>query len=449
MNGKNEKLFRDPIHNVISFNLKDDTERMLFALVDTPAVQRLRHVRQMGLASYVYPGAEHSRFGHSLGTQHVARRFFDAADLGGQTFERAVTRAAALLHDTGHAAFSHAFESGLSSILPYQHEDMTCRLIAQEDGEIYAILKAFDARLPKAVIDCIAQKSAKWYHPIVSSQMDADRMDYILRDGYMSGIRNYHFDIDRIIEMLEHDDEGLLVSSRALHAVETQLISRYHMYRQVYHHKTVRGAEKLLESVFRRVADLAQDGDQSVLAVGRLGTLLQDVLHHKRFDMTKCMAVTDAHALVAIDLWSEHKDKTLARLASGLLGRRFFKTIEIPKESLSPLMNHWPKLEAIVSKHGFDPNYDLLLDTAHNKAFAPYAPEALPLLPFVSAPKEAHKANTDIRIVLPSGQIEPIHKLSPIVEMLAHIPTQIARICVPTEVRDEITTMLKAALIVA
>ena len=124
-----EKLFRDPIHNVISFDMSDETDRMLFSLVDTDVVQRLRRIGQLGLANFVYHGAEHSRFGHSVGTQHVAKRMFDSANPRGDRFERAVTRAAALLHDIGHAAFSHAFESGMSKICNFDHEAMTCAYI--------------------------------------------------------------------------------------------------------------------------------------------------------------------------------------------------------------------------------------------------------------------------------------------------------------------------------
>ena len=444
VNIRKEKLFRDPVHNVIQFDLNDDTERMLFRLVDTRVVQRLRHIRQLGLAGFVYHGAEHSRYGHSIGTQHVAKRIFDSANPGGDPFERAVTRAAALLHDVGHAAFSHAFESGVSGICRFNHEEMTCAYILNEEGEIYRILHDFDPFLPGCVAACISQnESHAWYHQIVSSQLDADRMDYILRDGYMTGIKNYLYDIDRILEMLDRDEEGIVVGYRAIHAVETYLLSRYHMYQQVYHHKTVRGAEKMLESIFRRVADLADNGDESVFAVGRMGSLLRHIVSHREVDPNLCMAVNDAHAWTAIDAWQDSNDEILSDLSRSLLKRNFFKTVEIPDEFRNTLRSQWQELEDVVRKSGFAPEYYLSLDTTVNRAFAPYAPESTPLLPFASNGAKNPHANADIRICLANGQIVSIQDASPIVDMLTKIRSQVARLCFCAPVREGILQKLR------
>lgn len=440
---RREKLFRDPVHNVIHFDMDDEVDRMLFSLIDTDVVQRLRRVCQLGLAGFVYHGAEHSRFGHSLGTQHVACRIFDSACPSGDPFERAVTRAAALLHDVGHAAFSHAFESGISSICRFDHEAMTCAHIMREEGEVFHILHGFDPRMPECVVQCIAQETHAWYHPIISSQLDADRMDYILRDGYMTGIKNYLFDIERILEMLDCDEDGIIVGYRAIHAVETYLISRYHMYSQVYHHKTVRGAEKLLEAIFRRVADLAASGDSSVFEVGRMGMLFKDIVSNRRVDPKLCLSVHDAHAWAAIDLWKDSKDRILSELASQLLSRQFFKTFEIPDVYLPVLRAHWSSLEDALRARGYDPRYYLALDTTVNRAFAPYTPERAPLLPFVEVQHTGH-VNADIRIRQPSGEVVSIQDASPIVDMLTRINTQVARLCVPAAVRSDVHAALKA-----
>lgn len=442
LNKRHEKLFRDPIHNVIQFDMSDETDRMLFALVDTDVVQRLRRICQLGLAGFVYHGAEHSRFGHSVGTQHVAKRMFDSANPNGDRFERAVTRAAALLHDIGHAALSHAFESGLAKICPFNHEDMTCAYILQEDGDIYRILHEFDPRMPERVVACIAQKSHAWYHPIVSSQLDADRMDYILRDGYMTGIRNYLYDLDRIMEMLNFDEEGLIVEYRAIHAVETYLISRYHMYQQVYHHKAVRGAEKMLEAIFRRVADLSLDGNTRVFNVGRFGALLADSVQHRTVAPTLSQNVNDTHAWTAIDAWQDDDDPILSHLAQNLLHRQFFKTIEI-RDEFRPILNeNWQNLEDVIRSVGLDPKYTLTLDTTVNRAFAPYAPPNAPLLPFFTQTSQTHP-NADIRICQPNGEIVSIQDASPIVEMLTRVNSQVARLCFPAEARLKIETALK------
>jgi HD superfamily phosphohydrolase len=439
---KREKLFRDPVHNVIQFNMSDDVDRMLFSLIDTDVVQRLRRVCQLGLAGFVYHGAEHSRFGHSVGTQHVAKRIFDAANPHGDPFERAITRAAALLHDVGHAAFSHAFESGISQICRFDHESMTCAHILREDGDVYRILHDFDPRMPERVVGCIAQETDAWYHPIVSSQLDADRMDYILRDGYMTGIRNYLYDIDRILEMLDRDETGIIVGYRAIHAVETYLISRYHMYQQVYHHKTVRGAEKMLESIFRRVADLAAAGDDSVFAVGRMGDLLRDIVKTGKVNPRLCMAVHDAHAWAAIDMWRDSKDPILSELSGSLLHRQFFKTIEIPDDFKRLVRSNWTQLEDVMRHYHYDPKYYLSLDMTVNRAFAPYAPISAPLLPFMDSPVGGHP-NADIRICMPNGDVVSIQEASPIVDMLTKVKTQAARLCFPAPVREAIKSALR------
>ncbi len=437
-----EKLFRDPIHNVISFDMSDETDRMLFSLVDTDVVQRLRRIGQLGLASFVYHGAEHSRFGHSVGTQHVAKRMFDSANPRGDRFERAVTRAAALLHDIGHAAFSHAFESGMSKICNFDHEAMTCAYILREDGDVYRILSDFDRRMPERVVSCIAQESHAWYHPIVSSQLDADRMDYILRDGYIKGIRNYLYDLDRIMEMLDFDADGLIVEYRAIHAVETYLISRYHMYQQVYHHKAVRGAEKMLEAIFRRVADLSLEGHSEVFDVGRLGDLLRDTVRRGKIDPVLSVKVNDAHAWAAIDAWQDSDDKVLSSLAHRLLGRQFFKTIEIPDAFRRLVVDNWARLEDVVRECGLDPKYNLALDTTINRAFAPYAPPTAPLLPFISPTQRRHP-NADIRICQPDGAVVSIQDASPIVEMLTRVNSQVARLCFPAAAREKIAATLR------
>lgn len=443
VNKRKEKLFRDPVHNVIQFDLNDDVEQMLFSLVDTDVVQRLRHVRQLGLAGFVYHGAEHSRFGHSIGTQHVAKRIFDSANPGGDRFERAVTRAAALLHDIGHAAFSHAFESGIAELCRFNHEEMTCSYILQQDGAIYKILSDFDPQMPERVASCISQRTHAWYHQIVSSQLDADRMDYILRDGYMTGIRNYLYDIDRILEMLDRDDEGIVVGYRAIHAVETYLLSRYHMYQQVYHHKAVRGAEKMLEAIFRRVADLATSGDESVFAVGRLGTLLKHIVEHNRVDPRLSLTVNDSHAWTAIDAWQDSSDPILSNLSRSLLHRQFFKTVEIPDNFRNAVRSHWDELGDVIRKTGHDPRYHLSLDTTVNRAFAPYAPESAPLLPFADNGHNHTHANADIRICQPDGHIVSIQDASPIVDMLTKIRSQVARLCFCSEARDGILQKLR------
>ncbi|MFA5623745.1 MAG: HD domain-containing protein [Bradymonadales bacterium] len=445
---KCEKLFRDPVHNVIHFNLADEVEALLLELIDSAPLQRLRHIKQLGLAYFVYHGAEHSRFGHSLGCTHMTRRLFYAANGGRATsaFDRAVVLCSALLHDVGHAPFSHAFETSMETIQPFAHERVSEQLILWEDGEVYKTLAAFDAELPAEVAACISHRSKRWYGGIISGQLDADRMDYILRDGWMTGVKNYMYDADRIIEMLDRDEQGPVVGARAIQAVESYLLSRFHMYQQVYHHKAVRGGEKLVEAIFKRLAQCYRRGDD-FLGSGSMATILRELLEGRPLDPANYIRVSDNHAWVAIDEWSQSADACLADLAKRLMRRRFFKTVEITPERLAFFHLHYDEIAELCRSAGFAPEYYLALDSAQNRAFAPYAPPPAPTLPFAGQSIEA-AMNDDIRIKQGDGTVRSIQDVSPIVKMLTQVYSHIVRSCFPEELRPELLKFFKEKQII-
>lgn len=227
---------RDPIHGFI------DLRPVEAALVDSRAFQRLRRVKQLGLTHLVYPGAEHSRFAHSLGACHVAGLLAASLTRAGWSGRPEVVRVAALLHDLGHPPFSHAGERGVP------HEEMTLRLVTT--GEIAEILAAHDldpAEIAGVIrggpgVDALA-------HDLVSGQLDADRMDYLLRDARMCGVRYGEYDLPRLVESIVPGPGGVAVRGAGLHAVEGLLLARYSMFQQVYFHRTRRVLDLLLEEV--------------------------------------------------------------------------------------------------------------------------------------------------------------------------------------------------------
>ena len=241
-----DRVFRDPVHGLIEFKGKD---RPIADLLDTHAMQRLRRIKQMGFAWLVYPGAEHSRFGHALGAFHIAQRVTQRLDLD-EGLARKV-RVAALLHDVGHGPFSHAWEH----VFPgNDHERWGARIVA-ENVELRDALERLEPGLVEGLAGFFSKKSGfrpRFARKLVSSQLDVDRLDYLLRDGHYSGAGYATYDLDWIIHAIQvgnvhagNDDPSDLVVDyrRGMYAVEQYLFARSYMYAQVYHHKTVRAAE--------------------------------------------------------------------------------------------------------------------------------------------------------------------------------------------------------------
>ena len=219
-----ERIYRDSVHNIIRLKTDSESGKLLVRLIDTREFQRLRRVRQLGLAHFAYQAAEHSRFTHSLGALHLATRVLAKLDLTNKISgeARIAVQCAALLHDVGHGAFSHVLES----ILDFHHENFTIEAVLSDETEIGQILKNFSNELPENIADIIRGT----FRPmalaqLVSSQLDVDRMDYLLRDSLMTGAKYGIYDLEWIIKSLEIDEENdrLYVSARGIYAVEDYL----------------------------------------------------------------------------------------------------------------------------------------------------------------------------------------------------------------------------------
>ncbi len=343
-----DRVFRDPVHGLIEFKGND---RPLADLLDTHAMQRLRRIKQMGFAWLVYPGAEHSRFGHALGAFHIAQRVTRRLDLDDPLARH--VKVAALLHDVGHGPFSHAWEH----VFPGQsHEGWGGRIVT-ENSELAEALEALEPGLPAT----LRSFWGKGYVPhfarkLVSSQLDVDRLDYLLRDGHYSGAGYATYDLDWIIHAIQvaevhagHPDPFDLVIDyrRGMYAVEQYLFARSYMYAQVYHHKTVRSAEWMFIKTLERFAVLArQDLEPPGLpiagAMARGGTISVD----------DYLRLHDVSISTAMDIWAGHdggpgaSDPILRDLASRLLDRRLFKTFDLGDDKAAA-DRLWPQALAL------------------------------------------------------------------------------------------------------
>ncbi|MDQ3063326.1 MAG: HD domain-containing protein, partial [Acidobacteriota bacterium] len=248
-----EKIYRDSVHNIIRLKTDSSEGKLLARLIDTAEFQRLRRIKQLGLALFAYQSAEHSRFTHSLGALHLATRTLDKLKTKYEISKEAqiAVRCAALLHDIGHGAFSHVIET----ILGFHHEQFTIEAVLSRGTEVGQVLREFSNDLPENVAAIIRGD----FRPmalaqLVSSQLDVDRMDYLLRDSLMTGAKYGIYDVEWIIKSMEIDEENdrLYVAARGIYAVEDYLQARYYMFRQVYFHRTLRAAEAVLKSLLRR-----------------------------------------------------------------------------------------------------------------------------------------------------------------------------------------------------
>jgi len=322
-----EKIIRDPVHDVIAFRLEQRTDALLFRLLSAREVQRLRRIRQLGMASLAYPGADHSRYSHSLGVMETARKMLEQLRRSFYLPEEDVMTClvAALLHDLGHGPFSHVFER----VSGVRHEALTERAILDESSDVNRILRESDPELPQRVVDlikCAAPRTV--YCDVLSSQLDADRLDYLLRDNLMTGSQYGNYDLGWLLHALTIDEASnrLAVVPKGVSAVEAYLQSRFHMYRNVYFHKVVRSAEAMVKLALQRARMLAErgqlnwPGDDDPVCKALLGVALS----HEQF-----LELDDTSIQQAFKIWSKSGDAILAELCGGLVERRVFKTIDL------------------------------------------------------------------------------------------------------------------------
>jgi uncharacterized protein len=334
-----EKVFRDPVHDVIALHLQDPIDRLLLDLISTPEVQRLRRIRQLGMATFAYSGADHSRLSHSLGVMETARRALAHLALDHHLPEEArlLLPVAAILHDIGHGPFSHVFER-VSGI---HHEAVTTRLILDEQSAVFRVLSDFDPHLPQKVVSILEKsptpggQTPSWVATLLSGQLDVDRFDYLLRDDLMTGSHYGGFDLEwllRSLVIVQQNGVGrLAVKQKGVSAVEGYLQARYHMYRNVYFHKVVRSAEGMLRLALQRAKRLAVQGR---LPLTGLDNGLHLALVGSMPPYGAFQDLDDVTILACFKVWATDviDDPVLQRLCKGLLTRRLYKTVQLPAD---------------------------------------------------------------------------------------------------------------------
>ncbi len=401
------RTYHDPLHGAIALDGNDPTEALIVGLIDTPAFQRLRRIRQLGPASLTFHGAESSRFTHSIGVMAIARRAFDRIAKAHPPLKpyRTVVLCGALLHDVGHGPFSHTAEE----IFGCHHEQWSERIL--QESPIRQLLTAFSPTLLEQLLQVYRHT-----HPVplvwqlVSSQLDCDRLDYLMRDSYFTGASYGKIDLDRILMALDYDpvSQQLVVSRKGMAAVEHYLIVRYFMYAQVYNHPKNIAATWILEQAFNRARSLLSTSnliaDDTVTA-----WLTGDC---DRIPLTAYLAADDGVFTYHLQRWQQHPDSVLSDLCRRFCDRDLFKGLDIThldqtqRETLFSKTQHW------LTQAGFDAPYYSGIRISLSRGYTLY--------------------QKGIKIQMPTG-LQQISDLSPLVQTLTQ-PYERAWLIYPREI---------------
>ncbi len=430
------KIIRDPVHNVITFD-NTNTDKLLFSLVNCCEFQRLRRIKQLGLSELVFPGANHSRFSHSIGVMHTARLFLNQLVNAGFRFtddQKTVVLVSALLHDIGHGPFSHAFEK----ITKDKHEQRTEQIIEDDSTEINKVLKDFDNKLPARVAAFFKEDPTDenvgdvppFFVHVVSSQLDADRCDYLLRDSHSTGADYGKFDLRWLIDHLYVDDANnrIYLGKKALYATEQYVFARYHMYQAVYFHKATRSAEVMLRLLFKRykeLLDAENTPDKKSKVVHRSSPALIKAFSGK-LSLGDYLLLDDHTITEFLKSCESCSDDIIKRLASGILHRRLYKCVDatyISRNNPDKVAEFREQAKEIVQKYIDVVDYGIASDTP---ADTPYK---------VYDPSDDNPA-TQIFVEDALGQIKLINDLSEQVSELRKKIT-LLRYYFPEEARDD------------
>ena len=322
-----KKIFNDPVYGFISI-----PQEIIFDVIEHPFMQRLRRIKQLGLTDLVYPGALHTRYHHVLGAMHLMSKAIATIRRKGHTISETEEQAALLailLHDIGHGPFSHALEHDIVSGV--SHEEISIffieRLSKEFNGELDLALEIFKNTYPK-----------EFLHQLVSSQLDMDRMDYLNRDSFYTGVNEGKIGSDRIIEMMNVVNGKLVLEEKGIYSIEKFIVARRLMYWQVYLHKTVVAAEYMLIQALRRAKELKQKGT-ALFASPALNYFLENNVSAEDFKsdpkvLERFALLDDYDILGAIKVWQSESDKVLSELSKRIIERRLFK-IEVSKTPFS------------------------------------------------------------------------------------------------------------------
>lgn len=354
------KVLKDPVHSYIHINYE-----VVWNCLDSKEFQRLRRIRQLGGDFQVYPTAEHSRFSHSLGVYEIVRRMvteIKSLSVELSEYDKICVMLAGLLHDVGHGPFSHAFEH----VTNHSHEDYTAKIILGET-ELNQVLTEVSPRLPEDIVSIIEHN-----HPndilnqIISGQLDADRMDYLLRDSYFSATSYGQFDLERIlrtmrVRKIDENKKALVVKYTGIHSVEDYIMARYQMYWQVYYHPVARSYEAVFIQLFNRLKDIFKDNKEYFSDM----KVLIPFLEKNVVSVEEYFKLDENSLLYCCSLIQDKEDKVAADLARRLQNRRLFEYVDYSEENLAQIKN-------MLKEQNLDEKYYLRVENVEASVYSPY-----------------------------------------------------------------------------
>ena len=354
------KVLKDPVHSYIHIHYE-----VIWNCLDSKEFQRLRRIRQLGGDFQVYPTAEHSRFSHSLGVYEIVRRMVTEVKslcIELTEYEKVCVMLAGLLHDVGHGPFSHAFEH----VTNHSHEEYTAKIILG-NTELNSILRAVSKKLPEDIVSIIQHTHENdILNQIVSGQLDADRMDYLLRDSYFTATSYGQFDLERILRTMRvrKTSEGrkvIVVKHTGIHSVEDYIMARYQMYWQVYYHPVARSYEAVFIQLFNRLKDIFKDNKDYFEDMKVLIPFLEkaEVSEEEYFRL-------DENSLLYCCALIQDKDDVIAAdLAKRLQNRKLFEYVDYNEENLAQIQN-------MLRENGYDEQYYLRIENIEASVYSPY-----------------------------------------------------------------------------
>lgn len=393
---KDEVLLRDPVHGYIHIE-----DKVIFDILQSKEFQRMRRIKQLGPISYVFPGATHTRFEHNLGVYELTRRICNIFSKNYPSREpndglwddsnRLLVECAGLLHDIGHGPYYHTFEH----LFGTNHEKIGQQIITDPHTEINQALRQVSPNFPELVASVIAKT---YPNPqivkMISSQADADRMDYLQRDAYFTGVNYGQFDLSRVLRVIRPYQDGICFTNNGMHAVEDYIVSRYQMYQQVYFHRVGRSMEVILHHLLQRAKVVYKTGTLQVTP--SLAKFLEG-----NWTLDDYLKLDDGVMETNFSLWLNSSDPILADLASKYLFRKPLASVRIDEDTKGLL----PKLKDLIKQAGFDPTYYTDTNSAFDEPYDAYKPTG-------------KNANSQIEIMQDDGSLIELSQLSPLVKAL-------------------------------
>ena len=374
----------DPIYGLI-----DLPSGLIFSLIEHRYFQRLRRIKQLGLTDYVYPGALHTRFHHAIGAMHLMKMAVSilrqkGIDISDEEMEGVMI--GILLHDIGHGPFSHALEQ---KILPFHHETLSMMIMDQLNEE-------FDGQLTLAIKIFKGEYHKEFLHELISSQLDMDRIDYLKRDSFFTGVHEGVIGHERIISMLNVSDNHLVVEEKGIYSIEKFLVARRLMYWQVYLHKTVLTAEQMLIQTVLRAKEVIQKGHVEVKCSGIFGDFLKkqdkDAFGDQKMMIENFTQLDDYDVICSLKIWQKSEDKILSFLAGSIMARRLFG-IQLSNEEISDERKReiGTKLEKKFGSN-FSKKYLIISGSETNTTYS--------------------TSKKEIKMLLKTGEIRPLSEIS-------------------------------------